>query len=1408
MDVRMPDGTLIRNVPEGTTQEELLSRYAAYSSSQEEVEDTAKEEPKKKHPVVDVLNKVGQATLAVPEVISRMITGMAGAGAGALGAGVAAIPDLIEGKEVGSEVRRGMEEGAERATFPAKPILKGTPILEDILHPTFEAIREGMGTGLEAMETARGSLAQNIHPAFGPQPEAARTLGEYLFDAPAAAAPFSMAKGLARRRPPIAGETIEERSPAPQTEPSPASTGGFDPQSIINRAITEAERPYKEPQATAYEIPDTAVEPAVSSVAEGTREAIARYREAGEVRANPITEQERTADAIRARRREMGAIGDDLGAKKGRDRRSVLDEIRDVEDQIRDAKNREEKDVVRFLNKELDKLKQELSQTDHIIERKSDPFKGPGSKQRGAIGEDLSRTELLNLAEEAYKRKDRKLGDQYNEEATRRSKKFTPLTEQEAASLLPLSIRGSGPGKKQRGVITPFASTTRERPRTAFEREENLPAGAGLAMPDLKAPLEQRVAETIDIGKDLAAKQSKEFLENLPNDMGAFSKYAMNPEQISKFAGTKNPVVKAVIDRISDKKRYWSGIREDLMKGADLITTKGVTALRYTRRAAQKGFNGIVERLGKNDQESFFKARLEFDQAKELVDAGLQWPTREMLAEKGYSNKVIDSYLLEAKYMDSAYDLINWARNLTGKDPIIRVPGYLPHTYKGHMAIKIFRTIRDEAGNISEKAPVGFTKASGGQSAITAAAEKVMTELRAELGKEGKPVELSYETYRTDKPGSTPDVIDALETVGHIFSNTDKPVIKLVKKVLDRRMASMEQQFLQASLKRSGVEGWIGSTGVTQKNLDQLIRARSNYMENAVKFAESQDILTSTTEAISRDSWNELNRRMPNTADFISKLVDVARERFPLSELDKSFLNIFAEVTGDRYTYRTPIMGLNKLRGFFSAKDLAWSTSYHTGNAIQPEMLGGTALMREYSRIGKGDPLTSMMLMEKEFIAPRLDNVRAIEWAAKNKVITPKLMEEIDFLYGKSRRFTTDVAKDLYTGRRASELNEAIGRLKTFVMGLEYYRSVGMTEMQARKSAAKFVDDVMVDYSSAGQPLWLSSNPAGQAVGRLVAPYAAFRHSFWGHTALAIQAMKNNPGMRRKFLPFLQLQLATATFGGLRGMAFMAEAVLLATLANAWWETTFNEPGPIPNPQKVLLEMTGENKGIGDFLLFGAISSLTKAIPGLDAGADLGSTVTSPSLSEAVTPRSAEGTVAALAESNTFFKVLFSNATDSEKLRLIKSLMPNFTHGMFEAAFMSDEPVTTDENNRMRGGVRREEEDWRARIITGKRSLNEQRQMLAKNTIMTEERQGRERKSDIVEIAADFMQEEGYIDNDLIEKAIDEGYSYNAFSDRVKDLIEERRKTRLQSLTGSKKRTRTRERIRERVDSLLSDTDY
>ena len=89
-----------------------------------------------------------------------------------------------------------------------------------------------------------------------------------------------------------------------------------------------------------------------------------------------------------------------------------------------------------------------------------------------------------------------------------------------------------------------------------------------------------------------------------------------------------------------------------------------------------------------------------------------------------------------------------------------------------------------------------------------------------------------------------------------------------------------------------------------------------------------------------------------------------------------------------------------------------------------------------------------------------------------------------------------------------------------------------MTEIQALKAAGKFTDDVMVDYSRAGQPLFLTHNPAGQMVGKLIAPYASFKYSHYGHMALALQAIKQNPANARAILPFVQMQAMNALFAG------------------------------------------------------------------------------------------------------------------------------------------------------------------------------------------------------------------------------------------------------------------------------------
>lgn len=981
-----------------------------------------------------------------------------------------------------------------------------------------------------------------------------------------------------------------------------------------------------------------------------------------------------------------------------------------------------------------------------------------------------------------------------------------PLTEAEANARAVRDFQAgrdpfAGPGKRQAGALNVEPRQPVEK--TVFEQEQGLEAGQGLALPDLITPLDLRAVESLKIGRDLAAAKGKSAFEQLPTDMSKLSQYAYTTEHLTKFVGINNPLLKATIDRIVEKSQAIDSLREDLLYGDRLKPGPvGVSALRYTKREKGAGFKGPLAELGWDTKLELTKLNLESDAAREyLTSKEQQWLSREDMAQRGYSDAAITAHLHEQAYMDTVFDIVNHARALGGKFPLKKIPGWLPHTRAGHMRIKILRRMTD-----GSEAVVYYGKSSARKSDLVRAAQKTIDELKDQ----SPGVEFRPEIGRADDAGGMAELIDHFESVAQIYAASDKKFSQMIANSLNKRIAGMEQGFLQEGLRRFGVKGWIGETGITKNNLNQLMKLRGNYIENAMKYLKSQEI-QAIRDNISPAVWNDVQKHLPKTADFIAKFTDVARENVPLNEVDKWILDIVSDMSFEGARYRWPIFALNKLRGLFSIKDLAWSVSYHTINAIQPEMFGSSALMREAARMGKGNPALAIMYAEKNIWAPSLEAKARIEWAAKHKVHSARLMEEIDFWYGAGSR--GQIFKDILTGRRMSEINEAFGRLKTYLMGTEFYRQTGMTELQARQAAVKLTNDVMVDYSAVGQPLWLSNNPGGAHVGRLVAPYAAFQFSFLGHLALAIQAIKRNPGLARKFLPLISQQMAIGTVAGLRGLTGVAEISIIAGLFNNWWQSTFQEKGPLPDPMEVLLR----NKVAGDFLLFGAVGAASKqVIPG---GVDLTKSAGSPDISSLVVPRVITGVVDTTTDAliPLFKLILGQNMTDSEKLRALKSVTLSSMSGLWEAAFAPDVTIkqaalgqasgmNPDPRNRLRGVVERSPAEWATQFWTARPSLRERREMMAQRTIRTSEMRGTARKADITELAADFYRREGYIDSDLLEKATDEGYTPRQFRARVKELVRGTSRTRLERMQG-KTRTKTRDRIREQMEDFLDDLE-
>lgn len=1410
------------------------------------------------------LSYILQGAPAAFEAAGRVGFGMAGATAGALVGGAEALlgNDPAPAADI---IRNRMAAGAEQLT-PSQTAFAPTKSFDEAIMHGMEGAREIMGSGVEGMERGRAAITGQE-----PATAAARTLGEFAFDAPAAIAPATMAlRGV--RRP-----------PKPQ-EPSPLPKEA-DPKAIVDQHLGRETGP--ELRESAYEVPETRL-----PVEESTAEAIRRFQErGGEVREGQvITEAERVSRAVREFQ-QRGASPDtptlpprgQTGAIGHLDRLSALDrDLLRYEAELKEAVRREEKDTVKYFREAIEETKtlMEDLRTKYEEAPPIDPFKGPGRRQAGALvfeGTESTRIrQAFNFIKERWPRfaeiKDITVVDNAKFAKDLADKGFSPkernwilgywdhgtnkvvvtdrlgqfdtgnmidlmahelrhafdaprkpwrqnreywgnpkgeLTK-EQYSKIPAEAKAiaagaaatnrlysgalpRGPGKRQSGMILSRGQAEEVKPRTKFEEEEGLPTGGGLSLPDTKSPLMDRVIETIEIGKDLNVKAGTPSKVELPNDIGVLGKYGLTAEHISKFY-SQNPLIKRVVDGVSEITARYGNLKEDLMKGSELLGKGGISALKYIKRG-RTGFTSIADNLNKTDYIALQKAWLEFDNSPLLREANLEYPTREMLAERGYNQKTIDAYLAEAQYMKAIYTLINDARAKSGKAPIAFLPGHFPHTYKGNTGIKIIRKVMEDG--VAKDVTVGYTRTTGSQKQINKIMSTLMADIQKKLSDENHPpADLRAEQARTDKPGNLSDVLDAFETVQEIYSHSDKPFVQLIKKVLDNRVSSMEQQFLQAALHRTGLPGWIGYTGVTQKNVNQIRQARTNYINSAIDYARSQEILSMMNE-IDPVSWREISSKLPNTAHYVERFVEVARERVPLNEADRAVFDVIDKLFRGRLGYRAPLAGAQGARGFFSVMDLGWSVAYHTANLFQPTVYGPAALLRESNRIGKGDIASSIIQGELGFVRPTLKDKRAMEYAAKHKIITPRLMEEIDFLYRESQNKGSQFVNEMITGRRGSELNEASGRARMYLQAYYYYESAGFNPFQSMRAAGKLVNDVMVDYGRTGQNLWLSNNPFGALAGKMVAPYAQFQFSHWGHIALALQAIKKNPASARAWLPFIELQAAGLLFAGVRGITGFAAAEAIWEAYNQLYEAASGEKRKWTSLRSMLME-----SGANDVAMFGAVSAAT--------GQDIGSSMAAPELTGMVNFRQVQGAYDIITNTFTAFgKILLNkNIPDSEKYKALKAITPSRFHGYLETAFQTDSGIVGDPSNRMRGQFHRTPGSEQMRIITNKRTTSEERERLISRTMMDESRKGRERKGDIVELAADALDEGESPSPELLRRAQEEGYKPSDFREAVKTLRRERERTRVQKFLQGKEATRQREMMRRRFQELTDDAEF
>jgi len=180
MDVRMPDGTLVKNVPDNITQADLLARYQAFSKPQtgsniitSDVPTLVSETPPPA-PIAEPPRTMMDRVKAVYEVPAAMATG-------------AVAPFLGVGKGIVQNIQQGTDLRVDRPELAQQFQFQPTsPVSQDIL--------QGIGSAFEA------SKLPPVIPNVGMLPSYSRMVGAGTQQAQAAVQPVTQAIPQATNR--------------------------------------------------------------------------------------------------------------------------------------------------------------------------------------------------------------------------------------------------------------------------------------------------------------------------------------------------------------------------------------------------------------------------------------------------------------------------------------------------------------------------------------------------------------------------------------------------------------------------------------------------------------------------------------------------------------------------------------------------------------------------------------------------------------------------------------------------------------------------------------------------------------------------------------------------------------------------------------------------------------------------------------------------------------------------------------------------------------------------------------------------------------------------------------------------------------------------------------------------------
>jgi len=505
---------------------------------------------------------------------------------------------------------------------------------------------------------------------------------------------------------------------------------------------------------------------------------------------------------------------------------------------------------------------------------------------------------------------------------------------------------------------------------------------------------------------------------------------------------------------------------------------------------------------------------------------------------RGIADKVVDVYNKAVK-----------ENKVEGLEVIEKVPNYIPHIFQGDFFVSVYKWKGNKKGYSRIDAPGAGNKASA--NALLKylkedynALDVTDATLTGKKFNNRKRLSSDYvvEIIKRDRDKAGSEAFNAFNELFKRFDLTDASFLKAQEAM---NFARKQTGFKKFSLKRQGVDGYLGSELNARQEFIKKIPGITTLSEKNLSTRQTAEFETAILqylqgglEAASRIEFNAKMGKVLNDATVISdgkgktKRTTVAKD-YPVAAKVAEALkdNAFGQLTGNKFIEKMSELGsdyigksgLTKILGganqvTLNAKLLFGNMRFLLSQVFQPyHMIAPRLFDLQYSGFDKGKVAKAQIKAFKDLLMPDAEIKTVIEFMYKNGVVDQKFLNEAAAdikglspklqLPGKTlkdpagrRVFDFGKLLKIITLQDFAGKAEQVSRLNASLMFYNFFREAGTPKDKALEMSAYQTNKYMVEYNYLEQPGIYGSRGLG-ALGKPFGLFKTFQHNYLAQLA-------------------------------------------------------------------------------------------------------------------------------------------------------------------------------------------------------------------------------------------------------------------------------------------------------------------